>query len=78
MQFKSSHFIVSSNTDNVKGGGGVFRHLNVDIVISYPTFKLEASPGLDLLENCRVYPGYTPGKVVDIALAPVAFHWKST
>ena len=41
-------------------------------------FKLEASPVLDLLENCRVYPDYIPGKVVCIALAPVAFHWEGT
>ena len=25
---------------------------------------LEASPGVDLLEYCRAYPGYIPGKVV--------------
>ena len=39
---------------------------------------LEASPGLDLLENDQVYPGYIPGKLVCIALAPGAFHWKGT
>ena len=36
------------------------------------------TPGLDLLENIQVYPGYIPGKVVCIALAPVTFHWKGT
>ena len=42
------------------------------------TFKLEASPGLDLLEISQFYPGKIPGKVVRIALAPDAFHWKGT
>ena len=34
---------------------------------------LEASPGLDLLENCRVYTGYIPGKVVFIAWSQLHF-----